>query len=82
MSRLSIRGMAVAAGVTWGLGVLGLGVLSLLGWGSDAVTVLGSVYPGFRSSPVGIVVGVVWGVLDGAVGGALLAFFYNLAVRD
>jgi hypothetical protein len=77
MMRLSVRGLALAMGVTWGAGVLVLGLIGAVGWGRAMVDVLGSLYLGFRPTPLGSVIGGVWAFVDGAVGGAIVAWLYN-----
>jgi CDP-diglyceride synthetase len=39
---------------------------------------IGLVYRGYNISPVGSVLGLVWGFFDALVGGAILAWLYNL----
>jgi hypothetical protein len=77
MMRLSVKGLALAMGVTWGAGVLVLGLLGAVGWGRAMVDVLGSLYLGFRPTPLGSIIGGVWAFVDGAVGGAIVAWLYN-----
>jgi hypothetical protein len=75
--RLSVKGLALALGVTWGAGVLFLGLAGAIGWGRALVEVLGSVYLGFAPTPVGSIIGTAWAFADGAVGGAVIAWVYN-----
>lgn len=77
MTQLSVRGLGLALGVTWGLGVLMLGVLAAVGWGRPVVDVLGSVYLGYRPTPLGTVIGGAWAFVDGAAAGAIVAWLYN-----
>jgi hypothetical protein len=77
MTRLSVRGLALAMGVTWGAGVLVLGLMGAIGWGRAMVDVLGSLYLGFRPTPLGSIIGGAWAFVDGAVGGAIVAWLYN-----
>jgi hypothetical protein len=74
---LSIKGLALAFGVTWGGGMLLLGLVAALGWGRPAVELIGSVYLGFTPTVPGSVIGGVWGFVDGAVGGLVIAWLYN-----
>jgi hypothetical protein len=78
LGKLSIKALAVAMGVMWGGGMLFLGWVSMLGLGNKAVDVMSSVYIGFSSSLLGGIIGAVWGFLDGAIGGAIIAFVYNM----
>lgn len=72
--------LAIASGITWGLGVLILGYLAgHHHWGEAAVQVMGSVYKGFEAtSTAGILWGGLWGLIDGFVGGLIFAWIYNL----
>ena len=81
--KLNVRALALAFGVWWG------GMLFLLTWwilafggSGEAFAFIGEVYFGYSVSPLGSVVGLAWGFVDGLVGGAILAWLYNLlAVR-
>jgi len=77
MTRLSVRGLGLALGVTWGIGVLMLGLVGALGWGRAMVDVLGSLYLGFRPTLLGSVIGGAWAFLDGMLGGIVIAWLYN-----
>ena len=77
--KLNIAAFALAFGVWWG------GAVFLLTWwlillGADAGTMnlLQTAYVGYTLSPLGSLVGLVWGFFDGAIGGAILAWLYNL----
>jgi hypothetical protein len=77
MMRLSVRGLGLAMGVTWGAGVLLLGLLGAIGWGRAVVEVLGSLYLGYRPTPLGSIVGGVWAFVDGGLAGVIVAWLYN-----
>jgi hypothetical protein len=77
--KLNIAAFALAFGVWWG------GLVFLMTWwliflGSDPGpgSVLQLIYLGYAISPLGSLVGIVWGFFDGAIGGAILAWLYNL----
>ena len=75
---LSVKGAAIAAGATWGLGMFLLGLASLFfNWGTAMTDMLGSLYIGYTPTIVGSFIGGVWGFVDGAIGGAVFAFLYN-----
>jgi hypothetical protein len=76
-SRLSVKGLALALGLAWGGGVFVLGLAGAVGWGRGLIDALGSLYLGFRPTPVGIVVGALWAFVDGALGGMVIAWLYN-----
>jgi hypothetical protein len=74
----SLKGMALAAGATWGIGMFLLGLASMLfNWGTSMTEMMSSVYIGFAPTFVGSVIGGVWGFVDGAIGGAVFAYLYN-----
>ena len=75
--RLSVRGLALAIGVTWGVGVFCLGLASMAGWGVALVDALGAIYIGFRATILGSLIGALWAFVDGGLGGVLLAWLYN-----
>ncbi|MFQ5896872.1 MAG: bacteriophage holin [Candidatus Methylomirabilia bacterium] len=75
--RLSVKGLALALGVSWGAGIFLLGLAGSVGWGRPLVEVLGSVYLGFTASLAGSLVGGLWGFADGALGGIVIAWLYN-----
>lgn len=78
MKKLSMKGMALGLGLTWGIYMLCLGWVAPTGWGQGWVDGLSSLYLGFAPGFVGGIIGGLWGFLDGAVGGILLAYFYNM----
>jgi hypothetical protein len=77
MMRLSVKGLGLALGVTWGAGVLMLGLIGAIGWGRAVVDVLGSLYLGFRPTLLGSVIGGAWAFVDGAIAGIVVAWLYN-----
>lgn len=81
-SKLGIFSFAVASGITWALGVFFLGIIAMkYELGGPVVTLLGSMYKGFEPTVVGAAWGGLWALLDGFIGGAVLAFLYNLCIR-
>jgi hypothetical protein len=79
MQKLQIFPLAVALGVTWALGILLLGWAGGLGWGTELVNVMSSLYIGYGPSFVGGIIGGIWALVDGAIGGAVIALIYNAA---
>ncbi|MFQ5847652.1 MAG: bacteriophage holin [Candidatus Methylomirabilales bacterium] len=74
---LSMKGLSLALGLSWGGGVFLLGLAGSIGWGRPMVDVLGSVYLGFRPDLGGSLIGGVWAFVDGALGGIVIAWLYN-----
>jgi hypothetical protein len=85
--RLSVRGLALAAGLLWGGSILGVGLLAAWWgvregsyYGQDFLLMVASLYPGFRGVPEygDALTGGAYGLLDGLIAGALFAWLYNL----
>lgn len=79
--KLSVKGLAFAAGVFWGvsLGVWTL-VLSLtdITYGKALLELLVGTYPYYEISTFGALIGAIAGFIDGAVCGAIFAWLYNV----
>ena len=79
--KLSVKALALTAGVFWGGAIFLVGTIALFanGYGTAFLEVCASVYPGFHTSggPLAVVVGTLYGVVDGAISGALFARVYN-----
>lgn len=79
--RLSLKAMAIAAGLLWGGGILFVGLMNLVfpRYGSNFIQLTSSVYPWFHDtrSLGNVVIGTVDGLIDGAIAGLLLAWLYN-----
>jgi len=80
--KLNVKALAFAAALVWGAAMLltGLGNLLWPGYGREFLRVMASVYPGYHAtSSLGqVIIGMLYGLADGAVGGAILAWLYNL----
>ena len=79
---LNVKAFALAFGIVWG------GGLFILTWwliATEGITgealFIGRVYPGYSVSALGSLAGLVWGFIDGCIGGALLAWIYNILAR-
>jgi hypothetical protein len=79
--RLSLKALAVAAGLLWGGAILFVGLINLArpAYGINFLEIMSSVYPWFHASHTlgDVIVGTVDGLIDGAVAGLLLAWLYN-----
>ncbi len=76
--KLSVKGMAFAMAIMWSLSILVTGFTAMHGWGGMFVEVMGSLYKGYDATPKGACIGAAWAFGDGLVGGAVLAFLYNM----
>jgi hypothetical protein len=79
--RFSMKGMAVAAALLWGGGILFVGLLNLAmpSYGTNFLQMMSSVYPWFHASRSfgDVVIGTIDGLVDGATAGFLFAWLYN-----
>jgi hypothetical protein len=76
--KLSVKALALTAGILWGASVC-LATLWLLVMGYDGrlISQLDHFYVGYTFSAAGAFVGLVWGFVDGALLGAIFAWLYN-----
>jgi len=79
MKKFNTLAFAAACGVTWGLGVFALSLMSHW-WGiaSPIVALIGSGYAGYDATVGGAFIGLIWGFVDAFVGGAIFAWLYNV----
>jgi hypothetical protein len=77
--KLDVKAFALACGVWWGLGLFFITCwIMAFDDATKEATAIGLVYRGYNISPLGSVIGLVWGFFDALVGGAILAWLYNL----
>ncbi|MFV1958767.1 MAG: bacteriophage holin [Planctomycetota bacterium] len=79
--RLSVKALALAGGVLWAACVLAVGVAHRFApdYGTDFLKMVASIYPGYEVAGLkSVAVGTVYAFVDGFVGGAVLAWLYNL----
>lgn len=79
--RFSVKGLAVASGILWGLAMLVTGIANLIwtSYGQQFLRTMASVYPGYHAtrSVAEVIVGTLYGAVDGFIGGAVFAWLYN-----
>ena len=79
--RLSIRALAITAGLFWAFSFLCVGVINYLWppYGKAFLEIMSSLYPGYKAvaSPDSIIIGTFYAFFDGAIGGAIFAWLYN-----
>ena len=81
MNKLNAKALALGCGISWGVYMLLLGwIAGWWDWGTSIVTTLSSLYIGFDPTFTGGIVGGIWGFFDGAIGGAIVAWIYNMAI--
>lgn len=76
---INVKAFALACAIIWAVG------LFLLTWwiimfdgATGEPTLIGRLYRGYTISPLGSVIGFVWAFADALIGGAILAWLYNL----
>jgi hypothetical protein len=82
MSKLSVKGFAITAGLLWAASILLVGGLNRFcpgGYGFAFLNVLDSIYPGFHAATgfKSVIIGSIYGFFDGAIGCAIFAWVYN-----
>jgi hypothetical protein len=77
--KLNVKAFALTCGIIWGFGLFLLTWWIILFEGATGEpTLIGLVYRGFTISPAGSIIGFFWALVDGLIGGAILAWLYNL----
>ncbi len=77
--KLNVKAFALACGLIWGVGLLGLTWWLIMFEGATGEKLgIGRFYIGYNVSAVGSVIGMVWGFFDALIGGAIFAWLYNL----
>ena len=79
--KFSIKGLALASAILWGLAMLVMGLANLM-WGNYGrlfLETMSSVYLGYHAtrSIAGVIIGALYGAVDGLIGGAVFAWLYN-----
>ena len=77
--RINVVALALAGGISWGLGAAGLAVWAMAtGYGTVMVKFLADCYPFYGASIVGALGGALWGVIDVFCVLFLFALLYNI----
>lgn len=77
--RLNPCAFGGAAGITWGLGVLIMGILAAqYQYGKPFVDFMSTMYLGYGATLKGSLIGAGWAVVDGFVSVFIFAWIYNL----
>ena len=82
--KVSLKAIAIAAGVLWGGAILFLGLINLASpsYGLSFLQAISSVYPGFHVSRTipDVLTGTVYALIDGAIAGLVFGWLYNLSL--
>ena len=76
-AEFNVTKFGLAAGITWGLGVLFLGIIGMYGYDGALIGALGSIYVGYAPTIIGSLIGALWALGDGFIGGVIFAWIYN-----
>lgn len=77
--KLNIKAFALACGIIWGVGLMiGTWWIMVFEGATHERYFLGLIYRGYNISAIGSLLGLIYGFFDGLIGGALLAWLYNL----
>ena len=74
---LDVLSLGLSLGVAWGVSMVLVSVMVMLGWGNGFTALIGEWYVGFGPTPVGAVLGFIYGFIDGFIGGVVVAWLYN-----
>ena len=83
--KLNIKALALAVGIIWGAGMFFVGIINLSypEYGALFLTVMSSIYPGYDpfTGISSVLIGTLYGFVDAGIGGALLAWLYNVFAK-
>jgi hypothetical protein len=75
---LSPTRLGLAGGILWGISLFLMTLLSIwTQYGSQFLSLVADIYPGYSTTPAGSIIGLFWGFLDGFLGLFILAWLYN-----
>ena len=81
--KLKLLALGLAMGIVWGLSVFAATIYSLIRCADGThLCLLKFFYLGYSLSFVGSLIGLIWGFADGFVGGVVIAFLYNLFIKE
>ena len=79
--KLDVKALAAAAALLWAVTMLLVGLANMArpDYGREFLSVVSSIYPGYRASGSvrDLVVGTVYALVDGAVFGLVVGWLYN-----
>ncbi len=85
---LSPKALAIAMGGLWGGYVFLLGLIltafpnARFFWVSqELLEMLATLYPGYAPTVLGSFIGLAWGILCGIIGGHIIAWLHNYALK-
>jgi hypothetical protein len=77
--KLSPCAFGLSLGVVWGLSTFIMGLVAhYLSFGTEFVGSMSMIYVGYEPSIIGAVIGGLYGFVDAFIGGAVIAWLYNV----
>ena len=81
--KISPIAFGLSLGIIWAVSVIILSLLALyFSYGLGMIEFFTSVYFGYELTLLGIAIGALWSFADGFIGGFLIAWVYNLCLRN
>lgn len=84
-TKLSVKAFGIAFSILWGFAVLMVGICNFvwMGYGENFLALVSSIYPFYQLDGTlgSVVIGTAWALLDGFIGGMILAWLYNCALK-
>ncbi|MBU0469712.1 MAG: bacteriophage holin [Candidatus Omnitrophica bacterium] len=78
MAKLDLKTFGINFGFIWSLCIIALGILAAkYTWANKMVETISSVYKGFQTTLMGVIIGGIWGFIDGVIGGVIIAWLFN-----
>jgi hypothetical protein len=77
MTKIEMKGLAIAIGALLATYVFLLGIFAMFGWGTAIVEFIGNLYIGYAPTLLGSIIGALYAFVDGAIAGIIIAFVYN-----
>ena len=78
MAKLDIRTFSINFGFLWSICIVTLGALATkYSWANKMVQTISTVYLGFKTTLIGVLIGGLWGFIDGIIGGIIIAWLVN-----
>ncbi len=80
--KLNVKAMALTFAIIASVGLFCLTWWVILFEGASyEPNLISKIYRGYTFSPVGSIIGMLWALADGAIGGACIAWVYNLFIK-
>lgn len=81
MNKLNATAAGLAFGIMWAVSLFFFVIFSILwGYGSEWVTLIGSVYLGVDTTWAGAFIALPWAFVDAFIGGYIVVWLYNKLV--